>query len=124
MANPGRTPWVRAYRHAYGGVLDGLLNQSPHQPPNRCTAVMACRWADRVEFRRLLLTPLDSPFVASITLITHTNMTHIVCVSAFTTEPPVGDASAAFTDRRPATAPLVGGLLRDAIANMVVGEAR
>ncbi|CEL98434.1 unnamed protein product [Vitrella brassicaformis CCMP3155] len=121
----GRTPWVRVDRHAHGGVLDGLLNQSPHQPPNGCTAVMAGRLDEvdpAVEIRQLLLTPFDSPFVALLVLLTRANI-NTVGVDVITTEPPVGDASAAFKDRRPATAPLVGGPLVDAIANMVVGEA-
>ena len=45
-----------------------------------------------------------------------------VLVSAFTTEPPVGDASAAFKDRRPATVSLVGGPLGSTIADMVVNQ--
>ncbi|CEL98420.1 unnamed protein product [Vitrella brassicaformis CCMP3155] len=106
----GATPLVRVNRHAHGGVLDGLLNQSPHQPPHRCTAVMAGRLDDKVppvETRILLLTPFDSPFVASIVLLTRANI-NTVGVYALTNEPPVGGASAAFKDRRPATAPLVG----------------
>jgi len=44
----------------------------------------------------------------------------MVGVAVVTNEPPVGDASAAFKDRRPATAPLVGGLVGSTIADMVV----
>ncbi|CEM12141.1 unnamed protein product [Vitrella brassicaformis CCMP3155] len=124
VANWGKTPWVAVDRHAHGGVLHGLLNQSPHQPPDRCTAVVASRWDDRdppAEARILLLTPFDSPFVASITLGTFAN-TDTVFVSVVTTEPPVGDPSAAFKDRRPATAPLVGGPLGSTIADMVVNR--
>ena len=43
-----------------------------------------------------------------------------VCVRVVTTEPPVGDASDAFKDRRPNTAPLVGGLLGNTIADMAI----
>ena len=45
-----------------------------------------------------------------------------VTVSVVTTEPPVGDASAAFKDRRPSTAPLVGGLVGSTIADMMVNQ--
>ncbi|CEM17827.1 unnamed protein product [Vitrella brassicaformis CCMP3155] len=110
-------------RHAHGGVLDGLLNHSPHQPPDRCTAIMAVRVDDddpRAEVRRLLLTPFDSPFVAEIFLVTPFVDTNEVGVFVSTNEAPVGDASDAFMDRRPATAPLVGGLLTNAIADMFI----
>ncbi|CEL98440.1 unnamed protein product [Vitrella brassicaformis CCMP3155] len=125
VANVGRTPWLYGNRHAHGGVLDGLLNQSPHQPPHRCTAVVASRWDDTdppVEVRILLLTPFDSPFVAWITLIITQANTTTVAVSIVTNEPPVGDASDAFKDRRPATAPLVGGPLGSTIADMAVNQ--
>ncbi|CEM20131.1 unnamed protein product [Vitrella brassicaformis CCMP3155] len=124
MANEGRTPWVAFDRHDHGGVLDGLLNHSPHQPPNGCTAVMAGRWDDDdppIQLRQLLLTPFDSPFVASVDLCLLPD-TDIVGVSALTTEPPVGDASAAFKDRRPTTAPLMRGPLGSTIADMVVNR--
>ena len=54
-------------------MLDGLLTQSPHQPPDRYTAVVAATLDGRdppTETRRLLLTPFDGPFVASIILVT------------------------------------------------------
>ncbi|CEM34557.1 unnamed protein product [Vitrella brassicaformis CCMP3155] len=123
-AKRGTTPWAYVDRHAHGGVLDGLLNQSPHQPPDRCTAVMAGRLDYRVppgEIRHLLLTPFDSPFVAFVVLATHAN-TDTVGVCVVTTEPPVGDAYDAFKDRRPTTAPLVGGPLGSTIADMVVNQ--
>ncbi|CEM13493.1 unnamed protein product [Vitrella brassicaformis CCMP3155] len=124
VANRGWTPWVDVDRHAHGGVLIGLLNHSPHQPPNRCTAVVAGRGDGRDppgELRQLLLTPFDGPFVAYIALATQANM-DTVGVAVVTTEPPVGDASAAFKDRRPATVPLVGGLVGQPIADMVVNQ--
>ncbi|CEL98432.1 unnamed protein product [Vitrella brassicaformis CCMP3155] len=123
--NWGATPWAYVDRHAHGGVLDGLLNHSPHQPPDRCTAVVASRDDDNgppVEFRILQLTPFDSPFVADIILITWAHGTNSVTVGVVTDEPPVGDASDAFKDRRPSTAPLVGGLVGSTIANMVVNQ--
>jgi len=123
-ANRGWTPWAYVDRHDHDGVLDGFLNHSPHQPPNRCTAVMAVRWDDDdppIELRQLLLTPLDSPFVASIFLSTLADA-DIVLVSARATEPPVGDASAAFKDRLPSVVPLVGGLVGQPIADMVVNQ--
>ncbi|CEM13323.1 unnamed protein product [Vitrella brassicaformis CCMP3155] len=123
-ANLGMTPWVYVDRHAHGGVLDGLLTQSPHQPPHGCTAVMAYRLDNRnppEELRVLLLTHFDGPFVAFVTLITRADTT-MVGVSAITTEPPVGDASAAFKDRRPSTVSLVGGPLGSTIADMVVNQ--
>ncbi|CEM35390.1 unnamed protein product [Vitrella brassicaformis CCMP3155] len=46
----------------------------------------------------------------------------MVGVAVVTNEPPVGDASAAFKDRRPATVPLVGGLVGQPIADMVVNQ--
>ncbi|CEM22236.1 unnamed protein product [Vitrella brassicaformis CCMP3155] len=126
LANEGwtPTPCVAVNRHAHGGVLDGLLTHSPHQPPNRCTAVVASRLDDRdlpVGIRHLLLTPFESPFVASIVLVANANTT-MVGVGVGTTEPPVGDPSDAFKDRRPTTATVVRGPLRDAIANMVVNQ--
>ncbi|CEM22498.1 unnamed protein product [Vitrella brassicaformis CCMP3155] len=124
MANWGKTPLVHVDRHAHGGVLDGLLNQSPHQPPNRCTAIVATRVDSSHppgEIRTVLLTPLDSPFVASIDLGIFPDV-HMVFVSVVTNEPPVGDASDAIKDRRPTTAPLVGGLLGSTIADMVVNQ--
>ncbi|CEM07985.1 unnamed protein product [Vitrella brassicaformis CCMP3155] len=125
-ANEGRTAMVLVNRHDYGGVLGGLLSQSPHQPPNGCTAVVAVRWDDDdppVELRQLLLTPLDSPFVACTILCPFSPpATTMVGVLAVTNEPPVGDPSAAFKDRRPATAPLVGGPLGSTIADMVVNQ--
>jgi len=75
-----------------------------------------------METRRLLLTPFDGPFVACVTLITWAGTTMGVGVAVVTHEPPVGDASAAFKDRRPATAPLVGGALGSTIADMVVNQ--
>ena len=63
---------VGLFRHAHGGVLDGLMNHLPHSPPNGCSAVMAHRFDDMVppaECRTLLLTPFDRPFVAWIDLI-------------------------------------------------------
>ncbi|CEM35285.1 unnamed protein product [Vitrella brassicaformis CCMP3155] len=129
VANWGVTPWVYVDRHAHDGVLDGLLNHSPHQPPNGCTAVVASRVDSShppLEYRTLLLTPFDRPFVAWIDLCIFPNntqnKTNIVTVSVVTNEPPVGDASAAFKDRRPATASLVGGPLGSTIADMVVNQ--
>ncbi|CEL92904.1 unnamed protein product [Vitrella brassicaformis CCMP3155] len=106
--NRGETPLAKVDRHAHGGVLDGILNHSPHQPPDGCTAVMAGRCDDSdppVEARRLVLTPFDSPFSF---------------VFLVTTEPPVGDPSDVFKDRRPSSAPLVRGLVGDAIAATLV----
>jgi len=123
-ANRGWTPWAYVDRHDHDGVLDGFLNHSPHQPPNRCTAIMASRLDDRyppLEIRTVLLTPFNGPFVAWIDLCIVPD-TNIVFVSALTTEPPVGDASDAFKDRRPVTAPLVGGPLGSTIADMVVNR--
>ncbi|CEM23996.1 unnamed protein product [Vitrella brassicaformis CCMP3155] len=94
--------------HAHGGVLDGLLNHSPHQPPHGCTAIAASRWDEDppVEIRTLLLTPFDMPFVAWVALYIFPD-TDMVDVSVITIEPPVGGASDAFKDRRPTT-PLSG----------------
>ncbi|CEM20143.1 unnamed protein product [Vitrella brassicaformis CCMP3155] len=111
-------------RHDHGGVLDGLLNQSPHQPLNGCTAVVASTVDSShspVELRRLFLTPFNGPFVAWIDLCIFPD-TDLVSVSAVTIEPPVGDPSDAFKDRRPTTAPLVGGPLGSTIADMVVNR--
>jgi len=121
-ANRGWTPWAYVDRHDHDGVLDGFLNHSPHQPPNRCTAIMASRLDDRyppLEIRTVLLTPFNGPFVAWIDLCIVPD-TNIVFVSALTTEPPVGDASDAFMDRRPATAPLIRGVLEQPIADVLI----
>jgi len=121
-ANWGHAPVVLVDRHAHGGVLHGLMNHLPHQPPNGCSAVMAHRFDDMVppaECRTLLLTPFDRPFVAWIDLIIPSE-TNTVCVRVVTTEPPVGDASDAFMDRRPATAPLIRGVLEQPIADVLI----
>ncbi|CEM35309.1 unnamed protein product [Vitrella brassicaformis CCMP3155] len=92
--------------------------------PNRCTAIMAGKCDDvdpPEELRHLLLTPFDGPFVACVTLATWAGTT-IVAVFAFTTESPVGDASDAFKDCRPTTAPLMRGPLGSTIADMVANQ--
>ena len=69
---------VGLFRHDHGGVLDGLLNHSPHQPPDRCTAVVARRRDDSDppdEIRHLLLTPFDGLFVACVGLATRVDTT-------------------------------------------------
>ncbi|CEL92874.1 unnamed protein product [Vitrella brassicaformis CCMP3155] len=108
-------------RHAHGGVLDGLMNQSPHQPPNGCTAVMASidDTDPHIETRLLLLTPFDGPFHGYITLGSRPD-SNIVAVCVLTTEPPVGDPSDAFMDRRPSTARLMRVPLRQAVADMLM----
>ncbi|CEL93596.1 unnamed protein product [Vitrella brassicaformis CCMP3155] len=79
------------------------------------------------EFRLLLLTSFDSPFVARVALgsrvDTNTGNKGIAAdVNVVTTEPPVGGASDAFKDRRPTTAPLVRGLLSNTIAEMALTQ--
>ncbi|CEM02456.1 unnamed protein product, partial [Vitrella brassicaformis CCMP3155] len=126
LANLVATPLVEVDRHAHGGVLDGLLNHSPHQPPNGCTAVMASdHRRDGMdppsELRDLLLTSFGMLFVAYVALDSSAD-TNTVSVIVFTTEPPVGGASDAFKDRRRTTAPLVRGLLGNAIADMALNR--
>ncbi|CEM16796.1 unnamed protein product [Vitrella brassicaformis CCMP3155] len=124
VANRGQTPWAGVDRHAHGGMLDGLLNHSPHQPPNGCTAVVAGRVDDHdppLECRILLLTSFDMQFVAYVALGRRVD-TNIVVLRVFTTEPPVGGASDAFKDRRPTTAPLVRGMLSNSIADMALSK--
>ncbi|CEL95994.1 unnamed protein product [Vitrella brassicaformis CCMP3155] len=122
VENWGKTPWVHGNRHAHGGVLDGPLNHSPHQPPDGCTAVVAFRMDDMnppLEGRLLLLTSFDMPFVAWVVLVSRAD-TNIVGVCVSTTEPPVSGASDTFKDRRPTAAPLVRGLLSNTIADMMI----
>ncbi|CEL95973.1 unnamed protein product [Vitrella brassicaformis CCMP3155] len=124
VAHRAKTPWVHVDRYAHGGVLSGLLNRSPHQPPNRCTAVVAFRYDDMnppLEGRILLLTSFDMPFIAWVVLGSSADTT-IVGVSVITTEPPVGGASDASKDRRPTTAPLVRSLLGNPIADMALNQ--
>ncbi|CEM17387.1 unnamed protein product [Vitrella brassicaformis CCMP3155] len=125
LANLGWTPGVYADRNAHGGVLDGLLTHSPHQPPGGCTAVVAGRWDDGdppSEFRFLLLTSFDMPF-AACTILGSSVDTNNVLVRVVTNEPPVVAASAALLkDRRPATVPLVGGALGSPIADMALSQ--
>ncbi|CEM01613.1 unnamed protein product [Vitrella brassicaformis CCMP3155] len=124
--NEGQTPWVPVDRYAHGGVLDGLLDHSPHQPPDRCTAVVALRWDDEdppAEHRCLLLTSFDMPFVAWVGLGSRVYVDmNTVVVRVVTAEPPVGGASDDLKDRRPTTAPLVRGLLGIAIADMALSQ--
>uniref|UniRef100_A0A7S1JV35 Uncharacterized protein n=1 Tax=Vitrella brassicaformis TaxID=1169539 RepID=A0A7S1JV35_9ALVE len=68
-----------------------------------------------------MLTSFDMPFVAWVVLVSRAD-TNIVGVCVSTTEPPVSGASDTFKDRRPTAAPLVRGLLGNAIADMALNR--
>ncbi|CEM01622.1 unnamed protein product [Vitrella brassicaformis CCMP3155] len=77
LANLGKTAFVHVDRYDHGGVLDGLLNRSPHQPPGGCRTIVALRWDDMnppAEVRFLLLTSFDMPFVAYVDLASRADM--------------------------------------------------
>ncbi|CEM35329.1 unnamed protein product [Vitrella brassicaformis CCMP3155] len=105
-------------RRSAGRPPQPLAPPAP-QPMHRRHGGQVGQHGSPVEIRTVLLTPFNGPFVALIDLGTFAN-TNAVAVSVSTTEPPVGDASDAFMDRRPATAPLIRGVLEQPIADVLI----